>query len=96
MGLVVGGTFTGDGFYNGGSIVGGTFSGNGFNHDALSGNITGGTFIYPAANVSTSGENTLLSVTGFGPVFGYPTPQSGGGNGLNLAQLIGLPNFIKI
>lgn len=90
-----GGTFTGINFINsGGFIYSGTFSGDNFNN--YYGNIYGGTFISPAVTLSTSGNMTLLAMSG-GPTFSYPTPSpSGGGGGIDIARLIGLPPFIKL
>ena len=94
-GYIYGGTFSGDNSYNnGGTIYGGTFTGSGFFNN--NGYIYGGTFLPQAIIVTTSGGNTLLSMSG-GPTFAYPTPASGGGGGgIDLARLIGLPPFIQL
>jgi hypothetical protein len=92
-GYIAGGTFTGSNVGNIGQIDGGTFSGSGF---VNYGTITSGTFIYPSVNISTAGGNTFLSLTGFGPVFGYPTPASGGGSDQTIARLLNLPWFINL
>jgi len=92
-GTIVGGTFTGsvnnDSFS---TILGGTFTGPFSN----SGIVTGGTFSSGAIAVTAVGANTNVSFSGGGAVLSFPTPASGGGNGLNLSQLLGLPSFIKI
>jgi hypothetical protein len=77
---------------NSGTINGGTFTGSGFNN---SGNVNGGTFLPQAISVTTSGGNTLLSMSG-GPTFAYPTPASGGGSDQTIARLLNLPWFINL
>lgn len=100
---IYGGNFTGSGLVfsgnianvpNGGIISGGVFSGG----DLTVNNypvILGGEFIFPAVSISYSGGNTRLSLDG-GPTFSYPTPSGGGGGGIDIARLLGLPFFIKI
>jgi hypothetical protein len=91
-----GGTFSGANFANnGGFINGGTFSG--ANFSSPFGGLQGGTFIPLAVTVSASGGMTSLSITG-GPTYSYPTPPapSGGGGGIDIARLIGLPPFITL
>jgi hypothetical protein len=92
-GYIYGGTFSGDGFDNQGYIYGGTFTGSGFTFS--NGSIYGGTFLPQAVNVTTSGGNTLLSMSG-GPTFAYPTPASGGGSDQTIARLLNLPWFINL
>ena len=94
-----GGTFTGSNFTNSGFIAGGTFSGANFIQGLGAFVLTGGTFIFPAVDVSASGGMTSLSITGC-PTYSYPTPTppapSGGGGGIDIARLIGLPPFIQL
>lgn len=92
---IFGGIFSGAIFTNFGGIYGGTFSGVNFFNSY--GNVVGGTFIQPAVTPSTSSGMTMLSMSG-GPTFSYPTPPapSGGGGGIDIARLIGLPPFIQL
>ena len=85
-GAVGGATFNNNSGNSGGTVTyNGIFNDSSFNTGIVGYAIFNG--LYVGARVGGSYGAITLNMT---------CPQSGGGNGLNLAQLIGLPNFIKI
>jgi hypothetical protein len=90
------GTWTGNGLTvsDSTSILGGKFTGT---ITVDGGTIRGGTFSGDALVTGTDGQgNTTLSIGSGTPTYSFPTPASGGGGGLDVGQLIGLPAFIKL
>jgi hypothetical protein len=90
----------------GATVTGATFNGSSYNGGSVGGDATFNDFSFAQSGGSVAGDATFdLTAAATQIIGGYDVSfngdvvvsgGSGGGNGLDLSQLLGLPNFIKI